>query len=95
MAVIGGRADAAEVAGPVEIRRQRLELCRRELVVDLLGIAPRHAVERRLRERRLETHHGLGVLARRVRRFTRERQHFRHVLDVLLPDLDRRGSSRK
>ena len=53
------RADATEVRGPVEGRRQSLELVWRHAVVDPRRIPSRHVVERRFRQRRLHAHHGL------------------------------------
>jgi hypothetical protein len=83
----GGCADAAEVPRPFEIRRERLKVRGRHLVIDLFGIASGHAIERRLRERRFETHHRVGLLARDVGGCAGQRQELGDVFDVLLADI--------
>ena len=81
------RADAAVVARPVEGRRERLELGGRLLVVDAFRIAPRHAIERRLGERRFDFHHRVGVRRCARGRSAGKREQLAHVLDVLLADV--------
>ena len=57
-------------------------------MIDLLGIAARDAVERSLGERRLESHHNVGVRLRLVGLVAGQLEHLLQVRDVLMPDLD-------
>src|SRR6266496_1683033 len=55
------QTDATEVRIPVETRGQFLQLCEGRLVINILGIAPLHAIHRCLCQLSLYGHHGLGV----------------------------------
>ena len=77
----GGGAQLVEVRVPEEVRRNFLQAGPLEAVVDFIGIAPLHLVHRRLRERRLDLHHGPGLFLRLRLGGARERQ---HLLDVVV-----------
>src|SRR5947199_4690291 len=59
-----GRAGVAEIDVPLERGAQRLKLAGGHLVVNLLGIAPRYAVQRSFGKRSLESHYDVGVRLR-------------------------------
>ena len=85
------RTDAAEIARPLEGRREPLQLVRREFVVDVVRVAARDIVERALRQRGFDPHDGVSHGAGVRRRHSHQRGDAADVLDVLLPQLHRLG----
>src|SRR6266404_1422620 len=55
------QANATEVRIPVEIWGQFLQLRDGRLVINILGVAPLHAIHRCLRQLSLYGHHSLGI----------------------------------
>ena len=60
----------------------------RELVVDLVGIAPRHQLERPFGQAGLEAHYGLRVGSSLLRPLAQQLQHLLDMLHILVPQLD-------
>ncbi len=60
-----------------------LELRHGHLVIDLVRVAPVGAVHRRVRERRLDVHHGLGFGGGFRGIVAHQLEHVRHVLEIL------------
>jgi hypothetical protein len=79
------RPERVEIAGEVELRRQRRELCPVVAIVGLVGVAPLLGLQVQRREARLELEHGRG----RIRRQPGVLELRADVLDVRRPQLGR------
>ena len=77
-----GRAHGREVPGPVEGRRQRLDLSQGHLVVEILGVAPRDDLHGALGQARFQGEHGLRVGRSLSRCLAAHLQHPGDVLPV-------------
>ena len=73
---------------PVEGRSDLAELGDRHHVIGIVRIAPLHACERRLGERRLDTKRRIGVRLGLVSGLSAERQQLLDVSNVLFAQLD-------
>src|SRR6202034_2368987 len=58
-----GRTYGAQIAVPIEGRRERFELSERKAIVNLVRIAARHIVHLCLRERGFNPHDGRRILS--------------------------------
>ena len=60
-----------------------------ELVIDLIGIAARHAIQRAFGQIGLDPHYGSRIRSGFFGGLTQELKHFRQVRQVLFADLGR------
>ena len=84
-----GQFDFLKIIRPIPIRRERLQLRLLHLVVIFLRIAHLDPRPGGFGQRGLESHDLLRMLRRLIGRLAEEREHFRHVLDVLVAEFFR------
>ena len=84
-----GQFDLFEIIRPIQIRRERLQLRLLHLVIIFLRIAQCHPRARGLGQRHFHGHDFCRALRGQLGRVAEEREHFRHVLDVLVADFFR------
>ena len=82
-----GSALHSEIVSPLNTWCERCKLLHRHHVVNLVRIAPFHACQRPLRQRRLNVHDRVGIGLRLLRRFAFQRQQRLDVVHVLLAQL--------
>ena len=83
------RAIVGKIKSQVEIRSRARDFRDRHLMIAILGIAPRRAVHRSLRQPCLHRQYRLGFGSGRFRFVAGELEHLLHVLHILLPRLHR------